>query len=100
MLAATPPAIAVKTRPSFSTSGRAGRISSATTPAACTLTASGTNSPSRASFTDRATARPALSCASRVEAPRCGVTTTPGRPKSGLSVVGSVAKTSMPAPAT
>ena len=63
-LAATPPATAVKTRPSFSASGSSGRTSSATTPPACTLTASGTNSPCSASLTLRATARPALSCAS------------------------------------
>ena len=38
-----------------------------------------------------ATAVPALSCASVVEAPRCGVTTVLGSPNSGLSVHGSVA---------
>ena len=69
-------------------------------PPACTLTASGTNSPSRASFTDRATATPALSWASTVEAPRCGVTTTDSNSNSGESVHGSVTNTSMPAPAT
>ena len=54
-LAATPPASAVKTRPSFSTSGSAGRRSSATTPPAWTFTASGTNSPASARRTERAT---------------------------------------------
>ena len=73
--AATPPASAVKIRPSCSASGRPGRISSSTAPP-CTLTASGTNSPARASRTDRATSVPAFSCASAVLAPRCGVTTT------------------------
>ncbi len=43
---------------------------------------------------------PALSCASTVEAPRCGVTTTLSKPNSGLSVHGSVTNTSSPAPAT
>ena len=47
-----------------------------------------------------ATATPAFSCASAVEAPRCGVTTTDSCANSGLSVHGSLAKTSMPAPAT
>ena len=41
---------------------------------------------------------PALSCASLVEAPRCGVTTTLSRPNSGESVVGSTANTSSAAP--
>ena len=88
---ASPPATAVNTRPSFSASGRPGRTSSATTPPAWTFTASGTNSPCSASRTERATAVPALSCASVVEAPRCGVTTVFGSPNSGLSVVGSLA---------
>ena len=43
---------------------------------------------------------PALSCASSVDAPRCGDTTTLGSSKSGDSVHGSLAKTSSPAPAT
>ncbi len=42
---------------------------------------------------------PALSCASRVLAPRCGVTTTTSSPNSGDSVVGSVSNTSSAAPA-
>ena len=41
---------------------------------------------------------PALSCASRVLAPRWGVTTTSGSANSGDSVVGSVANTSRAAP--
>src|SRR5579875_126431 len=96
---ARPPARAVKTRPSFSASGSPGRTSSAIGPP-CTLTASGTNSPLSASRTDFATAVPAFSCASCVLAPRCGVTTTLGNSKSGLAVVGSVAKTSRPTPPT
>ena len=48
-----------------------------------TLTASGTSSPASASRTDRATAMPAFSCASSVEAPRCGVTTTLSSSNSG-----------------
>ena len=43
---------------------------------------------------------PALSWASLVLAPRCGVTTTESMPNSGDSVVGSAAKTSSAAPAT
>ncbi len=43
---------------------------------------------------------PALSCASSVDAPRCGETTTWGRSKRGDSVQGSLANTSRPAPAT
>ena len=44
--------------------------------AAFTLTANGTNSPASASCTIVAIVSPALSCASRVLAPRCGVTIT------------------------
>ncbi len=43
--------------------------------------------------------RPALSWASAVEAPRCGVTTTLSSSNSGLEVVGSSANTSSDAPA-
>src|SRR5207237_7055449 len=86
--AATPPATAVNTRPSFSASGSSGRTSSATTPPAWTLTASGTKSPCNASLTLRATARPALSWASTVDAPRWGVTTTLSNPNSGDAVHG------------
>ena len=43
---------------------------------------------------------PALSWASRVLAPRCGVTTTPSSPNSGDDVVGSSEKTSKAAPPT
>jgi hypothetical protein len=68
-----------------------------------TLTASGTRSPSSASFTERATEMPAFSCASSVDAPRCGVTTTFGSDSSGNAVPssfgGSDVKTSRPAPA-
>ena len=80
--AGTLPATAVKMRPSFSTSGMPGRTSSAMKPL-LTLTASGTSSPPSASRTDLATAMPAFSCASSVEAPRCGVTTTDSCSKSG-----------------
>ena len=76
-----------------------GRTSSAIAPPD-TLTASGTRSPPSASRTDRATETPAFSWASSVEAPRWGVTTTDSNSKSGDSVVGSLAKTSRPAPAT
>ncbi|CKT75584.1 Uncharacterised protein [Mycobacterium tuberculosis] len=65
-----------------------------------TLTASGTNSPARASRTLSATSVPARSCASAVDAPRCGVTTTCASSNSGLSVHGSVANTSRPAART
>ena len=94
-----PPASAVKMRPSFSASGRPGLTSSSTAPP-CTFTASGTNSPARASLTDRATWVPAFSWASAVLAPRCGVATTAGISSSGLPVAGSAANTSMAAPAT
>ena len=70
--------------PSFWVSGIQGRTSSPTPAAACTFTASGTNSPRSASCTDRATSVPALSCASSVDAPRCGVTTTLRQLDSGL----------------
>ena len=63
------------------------------------LTAEVTTPPVRAAATCSATTTPARSWASEVEAPRCGVTTTPGSPKSGLSVTGSSGKTSMAAPA-
>ena len=48
------------------------------------LTAEVTTPPVRAAATCSATTTPARSWASEVEAPRCGVTTTPGSPKSGL----------------
>ena len=64
-----------------------------------TLTANGTNSPASASCTMSAIVSPALSCASRVRAPRCGVTTTLSSSNSGDSVVGSVTNTSSAAPA-
>ncbi|SLI44755.1 Uncharacterised protein [Mycobacteroides abscessus subsp. abscessus] len=76
-----------------------GATSSLTAPPV-TFTAPGTNSPASASSTDLATSVPARSCASVVEAPRCGVTTTCGSSNSGLSVQGSVSKTSMPAART
>ena len=73
---ATPPASAVKTRPSFSASGSPGRTSSATVrrPARSPR-------PARTRRAARAAPSgpprvPALSCASTVDAPRCGVTTT------------------------
>ena len=81
----TPPATAVRMVPSLDTSGIQGCRSSDTGPAACTLTASGTKSPRSASRTDLATAVPALSCASAVEAPRCGVSTVLGAVRRGLS---------------
>ena len=76
-----------------------GRIASATRPP-CTLTASGTSSPASACTTERATARPAFSCASWVLAPRWGVATTVSRSSNGESGHGSSAKTSTPAAAT
>src|SRR6266511_1844965 len=93
-----PLASAVKMRPSLETSGRKVRRASVTGPAS-TLTALGTNWPASASSTCSAMVTPALSCASAVEAPRCGVTTTLSRPNSGLEVVGSSANTSRAAPA-
>ena len=94
-----PPFRAENMRPSRSASGTNGRtVSEAST--ALTLTANGTKSPARASTTCSAMASPALSWASRVEAPRWGVTTTVSRPNNGDSVVGSAEKTSRAAPAT
>ena len=70
-----PSASAPKRLPSRSASGRNGRTVSDAS-AALTFTANGTNSPARARPTCSAIVSPALSCASRVLAPRCGVTTT------------------------
>ncbi len=73
-------------------------MSSAAT--AGTLTALETTPPVSAATTCSAAWKPARSVASAVEAPRCGVTMTLGRPKSGCSVIGSVRKTSRAAPPT
>ena len=59
-----------------------------------------TSSPRSAAATCSATITPARSCASCVEAPRCGVTTTFGRPRMGPDVYGSSGNTSSAAPAT
>ena len=66
---------------------------------AARFTANGTNSPCSASTTCSAIVCPALSCASTVDAPRCGVTTTESSSNSGDSVVGSASNTSSAAPA-
>ena len=63
------------------------------------LTAFVTRPPSSAATTCSATIRPARSCASSVEAARCGVTTTSSSSSSG-PVYGSVEKTSSAAPAS
>ena len=95
----TPPsARPARSAPSRSASGTNGRTISETSAPAETFTAYGTNSPRSANLTISATVVPALSCASRVDAPRCGVTTTLSNPKIGLSVVGSAAYTSRAAP--
>ena len=76
--------------PSISQSERYGMSSSASSPSTSgTLTALGANWPLSASATCSATCVPARSCASFVEAPRCGVQTTLSYLNSGLSVVGS-----------
>ena len=62
------------------------------------LTALVTTPPLSAAITCSAVTTPARSCASAVEAPRCGVTTTSSRAKSGCSVKGSEGKTSSAAP--
>ena len=80
-----------------SASGRYGRTTSDASDAA-TLTANGTKSPRSASTTISAIVSPALSCASAVDAPRCGVTTTLSNANSGDSVVGSFANVSIAAP--
>ena len=95
----TSSASAVATCANFSTSGSAGLTASSIAPP-FTFTASGTNSPDKAFLTEVATAIPARSCASSVEAPKCGVATTLSNVNKGESVHGSVAKTSSPAPAT
>ena len=64
------------------------------------FTAVVTTPPVSAAATCSATCSPARSCASTVDAPRCGVTTTLGLPNSGWSVIGSDLKTSSAAPAT
>ena len=86
-------------RPSNSARPMKGRTTFETSPAA-TLTAKGTKSPARASWTCSAMVTPALSWASTVEAPRWGTTTTEGSSKRGDSVVGSFSKTSRAAPCT
>ena len=75
-----PSARPATTPPRRSANGTKGRTTSETSPEANTFTAYGTNSPLSASRTISATVVPALSCASRVDAPRCGVTTTFGSP--------------------
>ena len=88
-------------RPSFSQSGTKGAsasISSGRT--AAMLTALVTTPPVSAAVTCSAVTIPARSCASAVEAPRWGVTTTSSRAKIGCSVKGSEGKTSSAAPAT
>ena len=75
MLTGNSPASAVASWAIFSTSGSDGRISSWIAPP-LTLTASGTSSPASAFRTETATAIPARSCASSVDAPKCGVATT------------------------
>ena len=79
-------------------SGMPGRTVGSMMPPA-TFTASGTSSPDSASRTDFATETPAFSCASSVDAPRCGVTITLSRARRGEPVGGSFTKTSNPAPA-
>ena len=64
------------------------------------LTAVETTPPVSAATTCSAVCTPARSCASVVEAARCGVTTTLGYENSGWSVIGSWLKTSSAAPAT
>ena len=64
------------------------------------LTALVTTPPVSAALTCSAVTTPARSCASAVDAPRCGVTTTSSRPNSGCSVIGSDGNTSSAAPAT
>ena len=64
------------------------------------LTAVVTTPPVSAAVTCSAVTTPARSCASAVEAPRCGVTTTSSRSRIGCPVKGSSGKTSSAAPAT
>ena len=87
-MSTAPPASAVNSRPSRSASGMNG-CTVALASVAARLTAKGTNSPRSARTTCSAMVCPALSCASTVDAPRCGVTTTESSSNSGDSVVGS-----------
>ena len=82
-----PPPRPTASRPSLEASGRKGPITSMSSArAAGMLTALETNSPDSAAATCSATIRPARSCASWVEAPRCGVTTTLGSDSTSPSV--------------
>ena len=88
-------------RPSFSQSGTNGaRASISSGRTAAMLTALVTTPPVSAAVTCSAVTTPALSWASAVEAPRCGVTTTSSRAKIACSVKGSEGKTSSAAPAS
>src|SRR5215218_4767482 len=96
-----PPARPVARRPSFSQSGTKGASASIVSGRTATmLTALVTTPPVSAAFTCSAVTRPARSCASAVDAPRCGVTTTSSRSKIECEVKGSSGKTSRAAPAT
>src|SRR5207302_89792 len=95
-----PSASSIASRPSFAASGMYGPSSSRSS-ARITgmLTALVTTAPSSAAATCSATIRPARSCASAVEAARCGVTTTLSSSSSGPEY-GSSPKTSSAAAAT
>ncbi len=89
------------TLPRILQTSRYGMSSSASSPTTSgTLTALGANCPLRARATCSATCVPARSCASLVEAPRCGVLTTWSYLKRMSSVVGSLGYTSTAAAAT
>ncbi len=86
-------------RPSFAASGTNGPSTSrSSAPITGMFTAFVTSPPSSAAATCSATITPARSCASPVEAARCGVTTTLSSSSSG-PVYGSAEKTSSAAPA-
>ncbi len=97
-MSTVPPATDVNSRPRRSASGMNG-CTVALASLAARFTANGTNSPRSASTTCSAIVWPALSCASAVDAPRWGVTTTLSSSNSGDSVVGSCTNTSSAAPA-
>ena len=82
-----PPESPAASRPSFEASGRNGPSTSMSSARACgMLTALETNPPVSAAATCSATITPARSCASWVDAPRCGVTTTLGSVRISPSV--------------
>ena len=94
------PASSIAKRPSFAASGMYGPSTSrSSAPTVGMLTAFVTSPPSSAAATCSATITPARSCASSVDAARCGVTTTFGAAAAARRTAPAT-KTSSAAPAT